>query len=204
MIATVATAVVVVRHEEPEHQTRRWTFSGRAERAATYGFETPVPSAGSWIVETDPEATGRRALVNHPGTAGQPAALAIVRGLSTADATLATRCRGACGLVFRVHDAHTHYVARLETAPAHLVLGVVEGGVERELSRREVDERPGWRELAVSVAGDHIRVDVDGEGVVDVRDQTLRTPGGKGLWSEAAGSAAFDVFTLTPASRDVI
>ncbi len=204
LVASVATVVIGVRHDEPDDRTRRWTFAGRAERAATYGFETPVPSAGSWIVESDPGATGRRALVNHPGTADQPAALAIVGGLSTADATLATRCRGECGLVFRVLDARTHYVARLETAPAQLVLGVVEGGAERELARREVEPSQGWRDLAVIVAGDRIRVDVDGEGVVDVRDETLRTPGGKGLWAEAAGSAAFDVFTLTPAPRDEI
>jgi hypothetical protein len=161
-----------------------------------------VPSAGTWVVEADPAATGRRALVNHPGSSEQPAALAIVRGLSASDATLATRCRGACGLVFRVLDARTHYVARVETEPSSLVLAVVEGGAERELAREPIPPRTGWRDLTVSVTGDHIRVDVDGGSVVDVRDQTLRTAGGKGLWAPAVGSAAFDVFTLTPAVRD--
>jgi hypothetical protein len=180
---------------------RSWSFSGRAQLPASYGLDTPSVDAGAWRVEADADATERRALVNHVGTEQQEPALALVRGFSAADARLGTRCRGSCGVVFRVRDSDNHYVARIDDGDDDLVLAVVEDGVERVIARHDVADTAGWRALEASIAGDRIEVDVDGVRLVDVRDATHAGPGAKGMWAPALESASFDVFTLSDRRR---
>ncbi len=176
---------------------RSWSFGGRAQLPASYGFETPIADAGAWRVEVDAKATARRALVNHVGTEKEEPALALLRGYRVADARLATRCRGSCGIVFRVRDSANHYVARFDDRDDDLVLAVLKSGTERVIARHDVEDTTGWRMLEASVAGDRIVVHVDGVEIVDARDATHAGPGAKGMWAPALESASFDVFTVS-------
>lgn len=196
-VAAVASLVSAAREDAAPPPPLAWTFAGLAEDPATYGLETPVASAGTWSIEPDAEAVGRRALVNRPGHEAHPPALALVRDLVARDARLHTRCRGACGVAFRARDASTHYAVHVDPSASEVVLTLVEDGHVRPLARRSIAPSSGWRELHVEVDGPHIRVDLDGARVLQVSDATLTGPGRKGLWVPATGSATFDVLTIT-------
>jgi hypothetical protein len=198
LVALILAAVLHLTAAETVDE-RVWTFAGLAELPRSYGFETHNASAGAWRIEDHSEATDKRALVNHRGEEDRAPALAILRDFRAADAKVRTRCRGSCGVVFRVLDARTHYVARIDDSARVAVLAVVADGEERELARRDVDHRDGWRSLEARVAGDRIEVGVDGATVIAVRDGTIAAPGAKGLWAPALGSATFDVFAIAEA-----
>ena len=196
-VAALGALVSAARHGDPASEPRSWTFAGLAVEPASYGLDTQVAGGGVWTVVPHDDATHRRALVNQPGEQPSPAAVALVRDLVAADADLDTRCRGACGLVFRARDEGTHYAVHLDPATSEVVLSIAQSGDARVIARRAVAPADGWRDLHVQVVGPHIRVDLDGARVLQVADRTLPGPGRKGLWAPALGSAAFDVLTIT-------
>lgn len=197
-VAAIGAVVSAARHGEPAADRRSWTFAGLAVEPGSYGLDTPAAGGGAWTVEAHDDATHRRALVNGPGEQAGPAAIALVRDLEATDADLHTRCRGACGLVFRARDEATHYAVHLDPAASEVVLSLVQGGEPQVIARRAVTPAEGWRDLRVEVVGPHIRVDLDGARALQVADRTLAGPGRKGLWAPAQGSAAFDVLTIAP------
>lgn len=193
-VAALGALVSAARHGREAAEPLRWTFAGLAVEPGSYGLDTPVAGGGAWTVEPHDDATHQRALVNGPG--GQPA-VALVRDLEATDADLHTRCRGACGLVFRARDEGTHYAVHVDPATSEVVLSVVQSGEAQVIARRAVAPSEGWRDLHLEVDGPHIRVDLDGTRVLQVADRSLAGPGRKGLWAPAQGSATFDVLTIT-------
>lgn len=196
-VAASGALASAARHGEVSSEPRSWTFAGLAVEPGSYGLDTPVAGGGAWTVEPHDDATHRRALVNQPGEQPSPAAVALVRDLVVADADLHTRCRGACGLVFRARDEATHYAVHVDPASSEVVLSIAQSGDARVIARRAVTASEGWRDLHVEVDGPHIRVDLDGARVLQVADGTLPGPGRKGLWAPGLGSATFDVLTIT-------
>lgn len=196
-VAALGALISAVRHGDGGTEPLSWTFAGLAVEPGSYGLDTPVAGGGAWAVEPHDDATHRRALVNQPGEEPSPAAVALVRDLVAADADLHTRCRGACGLVFRARDEATHYAVHVDPATSEVVLSIAQSGDARVIARRAVAPTDGWRDLHVEVDGPHIRVDLDGARVLQVADRTLAGPGRKGLWAPAMGSATFDVLTIT-------
>jgi hypothetical protein len=184
-----------------DRETREWTFAGLARMPSSYGLETPVTAAGEWTVDEAPDATVGRVLTNHPGTSDEEPALALVEGMRARDVDLSTRCRGGCGVAFRLRDARNLYVARADGDGRHVILAVVVDGRERELGRHVVSGRAGeWIHVGARARGDVLEVLVDDEAVIVVRDGTLPGVGAKGVWAAPLGSASFDVLTVRPDS----
>jgi hypothetical protein len=202
-LATILVVVSNVLFEEQPLPARHFNFTGAVSSPTGFGFALPTEAAGAWTVEDDEGATGGRVLVNHPGTSGERAALALVGQPRSADVRLATRCRsgregGGCGVVWRLRDLDHHYLARIEPHADRVVLAVVMKGVERTIGTSSADLADGWHHLAVEAIGTRMRVSVDGTAKIEASDKTLIAAGSKGLWAPPLESAVFDLFTISP------
>jgi len=134
----------------PRAGLRSWPFAGPGVGPGGYGLDTPVAGGGAWTVEPHDDATHRRALVNGPSARPGPATVALVRDLEAVDADLHTRCRGACGVVFRARDEATHYAVHLDPGPSEVVLSLVQGGEPQVRAvERDGDHARRWPDAQV-------------------------------------------------------
>jgi len=196
-VGAIAAVILAATTPAPERHVRAWTFAGLAQKPSSYALQTPVTDGGAWTIEAAPGHEGGRVLVNHPGSSDAAPALAIIEDLSTRDVDLATRCRGGCGLAFRVLDPAQFYVARADRDAGQVILAVVVGGQERELARAPIAAGAGeWLELSVHARDEAIEVHLDAAPVIAARDATLREPGSSALWAAPLGSASFDVLRV--------
>jgi hypothetical protein len=124
----------------------------------------------------------------------------VVHGVDTNDVKAVTRCKvatgrdaSACGIVFRFRDEANHHLARLDFVERRIVVSIVSGGIEREISAAAARVEIGtWQELTVEARGSHLRASCNGRDVVEIDDATSATRGGVGLWVPGAGEAYFD------------
>jgi hypothetical protein len=200
----VALALVFGGGPTLDFSARTWTF--QEPELEALGLRFSAPEGGEWRLVDHEGASGNRALANFVGVDGAPPASAVVADGWARDLRAATRCRPslerasqACGIVFRYFDRANHYVARVDAAKGAVGLGVVLGGVERELASARADVDPAaWQELAVVASADQLGVWLNGQPLLRVHDPALARAGRVGIWAPSVGEAYFDEFTFAP------
>lgn len=209
-LASAAAMFIVVVSWEAQPYERRWTFTHEHASTGALGLVAKSERAGTWQLESDPRATGARALVNHLGAPGAAPAVLVSADPTQRDVRVRTRCRArasgsspACGLVLRYRDEANHYAARLDLAAQRVVLSVVSSGQERVLAHAPA--RLGldvWHEIAVEARRDRIQVHWNGDRVIDTTDVTLLTHGATGLWTPSDAIAHFDELSVEQLSTE--
>jgi len=100
------------------------------------------------------------------------------------------------GMVWRYQDKDNYYICRMNPLENNYRLYKVVAGKRLQLATRErlaikVNE---WHKLKVEMEGDQIRCYLDGEKILEGKDDTFKTAGKVGLWSKADAQTHFDEF----------
>ena len=215
MIAVLVALSVLGAHEivarAKETDKRIWNFEVDRVGEPPVGFSfgrTGQGRVGRWIVHVEKEApSGTNVLVQvDADKTDYRFPVAVANEPVLRDVRLAVKCKPvsgkvdqACGLVFRYHDEHNYYVTRANALEGNVRLYHVVNGDRRQFAEWNgaVTSR-AWHELAVEAHGDHLAVYWDGQEVIDVHDQALRTPGKIGVWTKADSVTYFDDLRVEP------
>jgi 3-keto-disaccharide hydrolase len=102
------------------------------------------------------------------------------------------------GPMWRVRDARNYYVCRLNPLERNFRVYVVKDGERRELGSAPAQAAVGeWHSIRVEHVGDHITCALDGHPLIDVRDATITSGGGIGVWTKSDAASAFDDVRVT-------
>jgi hypothetical protein len=106
------------------------------------------------------------------------------------------KARGG-GVVWRMMDKNNYYMAFADTNAGAVNLYCVKNGTPASLARAPFDA-PGqeWITLRMETWGEQIAVGINGRKVIDVKDDTLRRPGGIGYCTRADAATAFTPIKL--------
>jgi hypothetical protein len=98
------------------------------------------------------------------------------------------------GLVWRYQDASNYYIARVNPLEDNFRLYKVVAGKRIQLDTKEHLKVPAgeWHRIKVKQQGDHIECFLDGEKMLDAKDDTFQKAGKIGVWSKADAQTYFD------------
>lgn len=172
--------------------------------AETNGAERPA----TWsVVRDNAAANGKQVLSVKSENAGQTFNLLLSESAFPANLELAVKLRADSGeedqgggLVWRARDAANYYVTRWNPLESNLRIYKVEGGKRTQLqsARLEAPAGPTWHTLSVRVHGARMRVDFDGQPLLEIEDTTFPDAGKVGLWTKADASCSFDDLAIHP------
>lgn len=163
-------------------------------------------AAGRWMVQR----AGADAFLAHIGDASQAAGgvvFALLDGnrAEYEDVRVSTRLRVSAGsrvagVIWRLQDADTFYMASLDLARQRLdVYRLAQGNRVRIRSKEGLALDPlAWHTLTVVHEDNEIRVYLGGLYVFEFWDRALRRPGRVGVWSAADTVAHFDEVRVEP------
>lgn len=177
---------------------RHWGFDEDALDGGPAGFTTPV---GIWAVET---ADDDRVLTQRDQGPDHAFNIALADGTSARDLDLWVQVQAVSGVidqgggvVWRAAGPDDYYIARWNPLERNFRVYTVKDGVRRQLDSALTDLDPdGWHLLRVTMRGDHIQCRLDGELLLDVRDDTFDAAGAVGLWTKADAITRFDDLVL--------
>jgi hypothetical protein len=101
----------------------------------------------------------------------------------------------AGGLIWRFKDGNQYYVARANALENNVSLYCVKKGKRRTI--KYVDAQVihnEWNTLRVDFAGDVIKVFLNGEKYIDLKDKNIFGAGAVGVWTKADSKTLFDDF----------
>lgn len=107
------------------------------------------------------------------------------------------------GIVWRYADANNYYVARFNPLEDNARMYKVVAGKRIQLASREDLKVPAgeWHKLTIKMAGDRIECHLDGNNVLEAKDDTFPKAGKVGLWTKADAQTSFDQFTITDLTK---
>jgi len=163
------------------------------------------PYEGRWRVVT--EGKGPNTVLRQERMIVPWAVLLIAgKGRSYKDATASVRfcpvsgvADASGGLIFRAQDPINYYVVRPNALEDNFRIYIVKDGVRTELGSLDVTppKRNTWHEFQVTFEGPVFRATLDGEHVVEARDETFAS-GWCGLWTKADSVTLFDDLKVVP------
>jgi hypothetical protein len=174
------------------------------------GFEyarTGQGGPGQWIVVSDPDATGGRAIEqSSTERTDYRFPLAIYSSASAKDGNVALRFKSmagkvdqAGGIVVRLADADNYYVVRANALEDNVRFYRVVKGRRQELAGANVKvSANAWHTLALKAEGEKFIVTYDGKQLFTATDQTFTGAGRFALWTKADSITRFDRIEFTP------
>ncbi len=107
------------------------------------------------------------------------------------------------GPVWRYQDADNYYVCRLNPLEDNFRVYKVVKGRRTELATADVQAAAeNWHTIRAVQQGNHIQCYLDGKLLLDVKDDTIASPGKIGLWTKADAVTEFDGVLLMPVGGD--
>jgi len=166
----------------------------------------PTRALASWEVAADPTAPSKPNVLaltkteNYNGTFN----LVIAEGTSFKDLDLSVASKAirgeedqGGGPIWRCTDADNYYIARFNPLESNFRVYYVKDGRRKQLDSANVRTQPGqWYEIRVTMRGDHIVCYLDGEKLLEVKDDTFADGGMVGLWTKADAVTSFDDLTV--------
>ena len=191
-----------------------WTFEEDSLDAQPRGFifeRSNGGRPGRWIVRASANApSGSRVLaqVDTDATRGR-FPLAIASQPTLRDAAVFVKCKPiagtvdqACGVVVRYQNPDNYYIARANALEGNVRFYRVKDGSRRELASWDGSiAANAWHEIRLEARGARFAVDWDGARIIEVTDDTLKSPGRVGLWTKADSVTEFDDLTVTAPSE---
>jgi hypothetical protein len=103
------------------------------------------------------------------------------------------------GPIWRVQDRDNYYIARWNPLEQNFRLYRVKDGRRIQLDSSRVEVEPtSWHTIRIEQQGDRIECSLDGEKLLNVRDNTFPETGGVGLWTKADAVTSFDDLIVVP------
>jgi hypothetical protein len=189
--------------------------AGLAAHAETVGFDRDSagnPPAGwicgstdggapLWEVEPDDSSPSKPNVLVQSGSGTFP--WCVKQDTAIADGVVEVKFKAlagsddqAAGLLWRWKDGDNYYVARADSLDNNVSLSCIKQGKRRTL--KSVDarvEKDVWHTLRVEFTGSRMRIGLDGQTHIDVKDDRITGPGAVGVWTSADSVTAFDDFT---------
>jgi hypothetical protein len=103
------------------------------------------------------------------------------------------------GLVWRYQDANNYYICRMNPLEDNYRVYKVVAGKRTQFETKEklTVKANEWHNLKVEMEGNHIECYLDGEKMLDVKDDTFPKPGKVGLWTKSDAQTYFDDFRVS-------
>jgi hypothetical protein len=183
---------------EKSVHSRRWTFEDSAVGTPPSYITAPH---GRWVVQEILDApAGSKALVQVADSPRPYFNLAVVQGekfrdlkLTVKMKTLAGRIDQGGGLVWRYQDADNYYVARVNPLEDNFRVYRVNCGQREMLGSADAKAQGGmWHTLSITMEGNHITCELNGQKLLDVTDEAFPNAGQVGVWTKADANTAFD------------
>ena len=102
----------------------------------------------------------------------------------------------AAGLIWRWQNGENYYVARADALQKNVSLSYIKQG--KRLTVRSAEARvvgDEWHALSVEFRGTRVRIQLDGEVLIDIADEHITGPGSVGVWTRSDSVTAFDDFS---------
>jgi hypothetical protein len=187
---------------------RTYTFENDAVGAPPADFEfarTGQGAEGKWTVELERGGKNRVLLQSSADKTDYRFPVAVVKNESLHDVTLTVRARPlegkvdqGFGLVWRYRDVNSYYLTRCNADEDNCTIYHVIDGSRRAFQNRAIKVATrAWHTLKMEARGNHFIVWLDGQKVLDARDDTFQS-GRAGLWTKADSVIEFDDFTIAP------
>ena len=102
------------------------------------------------------------------------------------------------GFVWRYQDANNYYICRMNPLEDNYRVYKVIAGKRIQLETKEqlTVKANEWHKLKVKMEGDRIECFLDGEKMLDVKDDAIQKAGKVGLWTKADAQTSFDDFRV--------
>lgn len=161
------------------------------------------PFNGSWAVRPEPDAPSPPNALCQTGYADYPALSLGDRvygdmAVSVRFKPMSGQSDRAAGIIFRIQDRDNYYILRANALEDNVNFYKYERG-RRSLIQEGSAKVPSgqWQELRVEVKGNVMRGFLNGQPVVEARDDTFKA-GKAGLWTKADSVTCFDDVRITP------
>ena len=178
------------------HGERKWDFEVDTVGKDAPGFRTVK---GTWTIEQD---GANRVLAQTARNADAVFNLLVRADVLFSDVDCSVRLKAnqgvvdqGGGIVWRLKDARTYYVARFNPLEDSFRVYKVLDGKRTQLGSMKVAGDTEWHTLRISMHGSKIRCTLDQIHLLEVDDEAIRGFGRVGLWSKADAQSYFDDFT---------
>lgn len=193
----------------------RRDFEAETPGEAPEGFVPGLGGRGkppSWIVRPEASTKNLMLVQESQDDEGDRFALATLAPdrFRARDVDLSVRFRAlkgfkdqGAGLIWRVKDAHNHYILRANVLEQNVVCYKMEDNLRVDLPPKGHEgeyglalefDKQAWHTLRVVAVQDRIEAYLDGRLLYEVVDATFLEPGGAGLWTKSDSVIAFDDF----------
>jgi hypothetical protein len=103
------------------------------------------------------------------------------------------------GPVWHYQDAKNYYVARVNPLETNFRVYKLVDGKRTQLASADVDEvMKKWQTIRIVHRGPSIQCYIDGQLLMEAKDDAIRSPGKIGLWTKADAVTAFDNVKVAP------
>jgi hypothetical protein len=192
----------LVKAEEAGKGQRRWDFESDRGGETASGFRVGI---GNWRVATD----GQNQVLAQTAQNEDSVFNVIFRpDVLYSDVDLSVRLKAVKGtvdqgggLVWRVKNAQTYYLARYNPLEDSFRAYKVVDGKRTQIGSVKAAGDLAWHTLRIVMKGAQIRCSLDDKVVIEVDDSSIRGHGRIGLWTKSDAQSYFDEFT---ASGDLI
>ncbi|MFL6715447.1 MAG: hypothetical protein ACJ8G3_03700 [Burkholderiaceae bacterium] len=160
-----------------------------------------------WTIEADDSAPSRPNILKQAGTAAFPWCVRedsrLENGLVEVKfKPVSGKEDEAGGVVWRWKDGDNYYVARANALENNVSLYYTLKGERITIKYVKAPVAPNtWHTLRVAYQGDAIRVTLDGETYIDIKDTHLSGAGKVGVWTKADSVILFDDFSYSADSN---
>lgn len=97
------------------------------------------------------------------------------------------------GVIWRCKDENNYYICRLNPLESNFRVYKVENGKRTQFASAKVEAQEGkWYTLRVTMTGTDIACYLDGQKLLEAKDETFPNAGMIGLWTKADAATAFD------------
>jgi len=176
--------------------TRKWGFESETIGHVPNGFRSAV---GAWNVTQDGP---NRVLTQTAKNADAVFNLIVRTDVLFSDVDCSVRLKAnqgivdqGGGIVWRLKDSRTYYLARFNPLEDSLRVYKVLDGKRTQLASTKVPGDLEWHTLEIGMKGSQIRCTLDKKHRLEIEDTAIRGFGRVGLWSKSDAQSSFDDFT---------
>ena len=176
---------------------RKWDFESDASGKAAAGFREGV---GKWTIALDGQ---NHVLAQSAQNEDSVYNVTFRPDVLYSDVDLSVRLKAVNGivdqgggLVWRVKNAQTYYLARYNPLEDSFRAYKVVDGKRTQIGSVKAAGDLAWHTLRVVMKGSQIRCSLDEKIVIEVEDRSIRGHGRIGLWTKSDAQSYFDDFAV--------
>ena len=198
---TLMLATLVLTGVPPAADTVNFDSAAIGQPPAGWTATRTGSGDAKWTVEKDDTAPSKPNVLKQSGAATYP--VAFKNDTSVKDGFVEVKFKPisgkedqAGGVVWRLKDANSYYVARANALEDNVTIYDTVNGRRTERKRTNMKVAGNaWHTIRVDFAGNHFIVTLDGKKAIEWDDETFKDAGKVGVWTKADSVTLFDDFS---------